>query len=249
MERPEILKKIFAPWNKTTPPPFYGVNGARCEQIQRERSGVDNRERLGTVGQLSLVPRVVPEMEVSLRYTVRAVPASPPAYGSFEGLAMPLFSQLYNFACWLAVDRTVAEDLVQETYLKAFRGFSSFQQGTNFRAWIYRILRNTFLTTQSGLKATASLDDEDDTIPEPQSPGTPESILLARDAQERIRAALEELPVHYREIILLCDLEEMSYQEISQALSIPMGTVMSRLSRARRAMRTLLTMAAEGRAR
>src|SRR5579859_1384256 len=162
---------------------------------------------------------------------------------------MPLFSQLYNFACWLAGDRAAAEDLVQEAYLKACKGFSSFQQGTNFRAWIYRILRNTFLTTQAGLKATASLDDEDEPVLEPEAAGTPESILLARDTQERIRAALEELPLHHREIILLCDLEEMSYQEISQALSIPIGTVMSRLSRARRAMRTLLTTATEGRAR
>ena len=155
---------------------------------------------------------------------------------------MPLFSQLYNFACWLAGDRAAAEDLVQETYLKSFRAFSSFQQGTNFRAWMYRILRNTFLTTQAGLKATASLDNEDEAPLEPEAGDTPESILLARDAQEKIRAALEALPVHHREIILLSDIEEMSYQEISQALSIPIGTVMSRLSRARRAMRTLLSV-------
>jgi RNA polymerase sigma-70 factor (ECF subfamily) len=177
------------------------------------------------------------------------VPPSSVAFGSFEELAMPLFSQLYNFACWLTGDRAAAEDLVQETYLKACRAFSSFEQGTNFRAWIYRILRNTFLTTQAGVKATASLDDEDQGPLEPEAADTPESILLARDAQEKIRAALEELPVHHREMILLCDLEEMSYQEISQSLGIPMGTVMSRLSRARRAMRTLLAAAAEGRAR
>ena len=200
------------------------------------------------MGQLSLVVKAVPKREDSLRYTVRAVSSSSVAFGSFEELAMPLFSQLYNFACWLAGDRTAAEDLVQETYLKGFRAFSSFQQGTNFRAWMYRILRNTFLTTQAGLKATASFDDEDEALLEPAEAHTPESILLARDAQEKIRAALEELPVHYREIILLSDIEEMSYQEISQALGIPMGTVMSRLSRARRAMRTLLTAAAEGRA-
>ncbi len=162
---------------------------------------------------------------------------------------MPLFSQLYNFACWLAVDRTVAEDLVQETYLKAFKGFSSFQQGTNFRAWIYRILRNTFLTTQAGLKAMSSLDSDEEGVPEPETRETPESILLAMHEQEKIRAALEALPVHYREIVLLCDLEEMSYQEISQALTIPMGTVMSRLSRARKAMRSLLAAEVEGRAR
>jgi RNA polymerase sigma-70 factor (ECF subfamily) len=125
--------------------------------------------------------------------------------------------------------------------LKACKGFSSFQQGTNFRAWIYRILRNTFLTTRAGLTAMASLDNDDGGPIEPESTDTPESILLARDAQDNVRAALEELPVHHREFILLCDLEEMSYQEISQALSIPVGTVMSRLLRARRAMRTVLT--------
>lgn len=190
---------------------------------------------------LTLVAKSTPRTEDSLRYTVRAVPAPSIAFGSFEELAMPLFGQLYNFACWLAADRTAAEDLVQETYLKAFRAFSSFQQGTNFRAWIYRILRNTFLTSQAGLKAVSSLDDEEDAPPEPEATDTPESILLARDRQDRIRAALEALPVHHREIILLCDLEEMSYQEISQAMAIPMGTVMSRLSRARKAMRTLLT--------
>lgn len=201
------------------------------------------------MGQLRLVVKAIPRREESLSYTVRAVPPSSVAFGSFEELAMPLFSQLYNFACWLTGDRAAAEDLVQETYLKACRAFSSFEQGTNFRAWIYRILRNTFLTTQAGMKATASLDDEDQGPLEPEAADTPESILLARDAQEKIRAALEELPVHHREMILLCDLEEMSYQEISQSLGIPMGTVMSRLSRARRAMRTLLAAAAEGRAR
>jgi RNA polymerase sigma-70 factor (ECF subfamily) len=201
------------------------------------------------VGQLALVVTANSQPENRLRYTVRAVPPSSTAYGSFEELAMPLFSQLYNFACWLAADRAAAEDLVQETYLKACKGFSSFQQGTNFRAWMYRILRNTFLTTQAGLKATASLDSEEEALPEPETTDTPESILLARVEQEKILTALEALPVHYREIVLLCDLEEMSYQEIGQALGIPMGTVMSRLSRARKAMRTLLAAGVEGRAR
>src|SRR5258705_8208619 len=82
---------------------------------------------------------------------------------SFEELAVPLFDQLYNFAHWLTRDRSEAEDLVQETYPKALRGFSSFQLGTNFRAWMYRILRNRFLTSRIGLKAasTVSLDSEE----------------------------------------------------------------------------------------
>jgi RNA polymerase sigma-70 factor, ECF subfamily len=174
---------------------------------------------------------------------------SQPAHGSFEELAMPLFSQLYNFACWLAGDRAAAEDLVQETYLKAYKGFASYRQGTNFRAWIYRILRNNFLTTQAGLSAMSSLDDDENRPPEPETSDTPESILLASREQDKIQAALEALPVHYREVILLCDLEEMTYQEISQALGIPIGTVMSRLSRARKAMRQLLTHRVEGASR
>ncbi len=160
---------------------------------------------------------------------------------------MPLFARLYNFAHWLTQDRASAEDLVQETYMKALRGFSSFQQGTNFRAWMYKILRNTFLTTQAGLKASASvsLDSGDETV-EPTVAGTPESVLLARVEQETIQNALEKLPVKFREIILLCDLEEMSYQEIAGTLGIPTGTVMSRLSRARKAMRELLATKLQG---
>jgi RNA polymerase sigma-70 factor (ECF subfamily) len=161
-------------------------------------------------------------------------------FGSFEELAMPHFARLYNFACWLTADRAAAEDLVQESYMKALKGFSSFKQGTNFRAWIYRILRNTFLTSKTGLKIAASLDDEDVAVPEPATTFTPESLLIAQLEQRAILQALEALPVNFREVILLCDLEEMSYQEIAQTLAIPIGTVMSRLSRARKAMRSLL---------
>src|SRR5580704_1671102 len=183
------------------------------------------------------------EGEPPRRYTVGAVADRIGDFGSFEELAMPHFAKLYNFAHWLTQDRAAAEDLVQETYMKALRGFSSFQQGTNFRAWMYKILRNTFLTTQSGLKAWASvsLDSEDDDKPtEPAVSDTPESVLLARVQQETIQSALESLPVKFREIVLLCDLEEMTYQEIGETLGIPIGTVMSRLSRARKAMRGLL---------
>ena len=167
----------------------------------------------------------------------------------FEQLAMPLFASLYNLAQWLTQDRSEAEDLVQETYAKALKGFDSFQPGTNFRAWMYRILRNTFLTSRTGLKAarTVPIDDEDD--PQSVSPSTtetPESILLARADQDAIQGALQALPMAYREIILLCDVEEMSYREISEALTIPMGTVMSRLARARKAMRQLLAEKVQG---
>ncbi len=152
---------------------------------------------------------------------------------------MPLFERLYNFACWLTQDRSEAEDLVQETYAKALKGFSSFQPGTNFRAWIYRILRNAFLNSRTGLKsAGATLDLENDDAALPSVNETPESILLRRSDWELVQRALEQLPIAYREVLLLCEVEEMSYQEIAAALGVPIGTVMSRLSRARQALRT-----------
>ena len=163
--------------------------------------------------------------------------------GSFEELAMPLFDRIYNFAHWLTQDREEAEDLVQETYAKALKGFRSFQQGTNFRAWIYQILRNTFLTSRTGMKAmaTVSLEMDGDEAALPAGTlaiaDTPESILLERSDRQLVQEALGRLPVPYREVLLLCEFEEMSYQEISATLAIPMGTVMSRLSRARRALR------------
>ena len=158
---------------------------------------------------------------------------------SFEELAMPLFDQLYNFAHWLTQNREEAEDLVQETYAKALKGFSSFQLGTNFRAWMYRILRNTFLTSRTGLRAAATvpLDSEEDGAELAVEDETPETILMKRTDSELVQNAIDDLPVHHREILLLCEVEEMSYQEIGELLSIPIGTVMSRLSRARKTLR------------
>jgi len=159
---------------------------------------------------------------------------------TFEELALPLFEQLYNFARWLAQDTTEAEDLVQETYAKALRGFSSFQAGTNFRAWMYRILRNSFLSSRTGLKATVVLDADNEDSLLPTEGATPESILIEQANREVVQLALSELPVHFREVLLLCEVEEMSYQEISETLAIPVGTVMSRLFRARRSLRSAL---------
>jgi len=152
---------------------------------------------------------------------------------------MPLFDQLYNFASWLTQNREDAEDLVQETYAKALKGFSSFQVGTNFRAWMYRILRNTFLTSRSGLKAasTVPLDSEDDAQELAVENETPETILMRSCSSQLVQSAIDNLPMHYREALLLCEVEEMSYQEIAETLSIPIGTVMSRLSRARHTLR------------
>lgn len=171
------------------------------------------------------------------------------AAGSFDELALPLFNSLYNFARWLTHDREEAEDLVQETYSKALKGFRSFQPGTNFRAWIFRILRNTFLTSRTGLKAGMTLSLDSDEASEsilPATTETPESLFLERADQQMVQQAIEELPVIFREVVLLCDVEEMSYQEIAETVSIPIGTVMSRLARARNALRVALAKKMQG---
>ena len=110
---------------------------------------------------------------------------------------MPLFDRLYNFAHWLTQDREEAEDLVQETYAKALKGFRSFQPGTNFRAWIYRILRNTFLTSRTGLKATATvpleLESDDEVLPWPAT--RRRAFCCSASDQQLVQEALDRLPV------------------------------------------------------
>jgi RNA polymerase sigma-70 factor (ECF subfamily) len=174
--------------------------------------------------------------------------AVPPSH-VFEELAMPLFDSLYNFAHWLTQNRDEAEDLVQETYVKALKGFSSFRLGTNFRAWMFRILRNAFLTSRTGLKATMTvpLDTDEGAVDLAVETTTPETILLDRSSEELVRGAMDQLPVNYREVLLLSEVEEMSYQEMAETLSIPMGTFMSRLSRARKALREQLRSQVQGR--
>src|ERR1700747_2384217 len=130
-----------------------------------------------------------------------------PRLAGFEELAMPLFDSLYNFASWLVHNESNAEDLVQETYLKALRGFASFQPGTNFRAWMFKILRNTFLNSCSTLdrRMTVATESEEDFPVSTASSASPESLLIERSSAEACRDAIEQLPVIFREVILLCD--------------------------------------------
>jgi RNA polymerase sigma-70 factor (ECF subfamily) len=170
---------------------------------------------------------------------------------AFEDLALPLLPALYNVASWLTQNATDAEDLVQETFLKALRGFDSFAPGSNFKAWIFRILRNTYLTSRSGLRAqrTVSLDeqlDEQDEFGPPVYPeaaidrATPEIHLIRSIDRATLHSAMEKLSAPLLEVILLCDVEEMKYKEIASVLDLPIGTVMSRIARARAALRKSL---------
>jgi RNA polymerase sigma-70 factor, ECF subfamily len=172
-----------------------------------------------------------------------------PQTTAFEDLALPLLPSLYNVAFWLSRNPTDAEDLVQETFLKALRGFTTFEPGSNFRAWIFRILRNTYLTSRTGLaaKRTVALEDElDDNRNEsgtayyPEGAidwETPERNLIRLSDRAALHAAMEKLPPPLLEVILLCDVEEMKYREIATVLDVPIGTVMSRIARARTALR------------
>ena len=160
----------------------------------------------------------------------------------FEQLALPLLPSLYNHASWLTRNHAEAEDLVQETFSKALRAFDSFQAETNFKAWIFRILRNTFLTSRTGIVTarTVFLEDLPHVLDTTDESPTPEDNLIRLDNQAALERALEQLEPALREALLLCDVEEVKYKDIALILDIPIGTVMSRISRARRALRQLL---------
>jgi len=164
---------------------------------------------------------------------------------------MPLLPSLYNVAMWLTRNANDAEDLVQETFLKALRVFASFEPGTNFKAWIFRILRNTYLTSRSGLAAfrTVALEDQFGDGEESGSRlypegaidrQTPEINLLRLSDRAAIEAAMEKLSPPLLEVLLLCDVEQMKYKEIASVLEVPIGTVMSRIARARASLRETL---------
>jgi RNA polymerase sigma factor (sigma-70 family) len=189
-------------------------------------------------------PRPCDPAALTLRPTeaLRIMSSAIDRSAAFEQLALPHFASLYNHAHWLTRNPSEAEDLVQETFTKALRAFDSFQAGTNFKAWIFRILRNTFLTTRAGIATsrTVFLEDQPDTLETTASGPTPEDILLRLDNQAAIHTALEQLQPQLREALLLCDVEEIKYKDIAVILDVPIGTVMSRISRARRTLRQLL---------
>jgi len=158
-------------------------------------------------------------------------------WATFETEAMPHVSSLFRVALWLTRDRAEAEDLLQETLMQALSSFHRFAQGTNCRAWLVSILYHM----QSKRRRTAArlhlVSDAEERIAETTAfePPTPQNL-----TDEEVLGALERLPRAFQEVVILADIEEMSYKEIASALEVPVGTVMSRISRGRKLLRAEL---------
>ena len=169
----------------------------------------------------------------------------------FAEQAMEFMPALYSAALRMTRNPSDAEDLVQETYLKAFRSFGGFEQGTNLRAWLYRILTNTFINSYRSKKrrpAETELDEGED-LHLYRRLGGLEAVLASRSAEDElmdwftdaeVKNALEALPENFRIPVLLADVEGFSYKEIAEMLEIPIGTVMSRLHRGRKSLQKQL---------
>ena len=162
----------------------------------------------------------------------------------FEQLMLPHMNAAYNLARWLMRNDSNAEDVVQEAYLRAFRFFDGFQ-GEDGRAWLLAIVRNTCRTAlqKSGTEAKNTEFQEEIHLVDEAST---ETHLLRQDNIDSVRWCIEHLPPDYREVVVLRELQQMSYKEIASAISVPPGTVMSRLARARARLQDCLILRIPG---
>ncbi len=161
---------------------------------------------------------------------------------NFEQAVMPHLDAAYNLARWLMRNQQDAQDVAQEAYLRAFRFFPGFRGG-DARAWLMKIVRNTcysWLQSNRPLQEAAEFD-ENFFPPDSRTPN-PEEVALQSDSDSLVREALEKLPPNFREVLVLRELEGMSYREIAEITGMPAGTVMSSLSRARGRLREVLTV-------
>jgi RNA polymerase sigma-70 factor, ECF subfamily len=176
----------------------------------------------------------------------------------FAEEAMPYMGSLYSAALRMTRSAADAEDLVQETYLKAYRAFGSFQEGTNLKSWLYKILTNTFINSYRSRRrrpVETDLDDVEDLYLYRRLGGlqgaavgrSAEDLVLDQFSEADVKGAVESLPEPFRLVVVLSDIEGFSYKEIAEILEIPIGTVMSRLHRGRRALQKALVEYAEAR--
>ena len=163
--------------------------------------------------------------------------AADQAWASFESEALPHVDRLFRLAMWFERNRSEAEDLVQETMMQALQSFHRFQPGTNCRAWLTTILQHVRSNRRRARGRSPVVDDPDDRIAQttPFVPPVPQQL-----TDEDLLGALGRIPAPFQEVIVLCDVEELTYKEIADALAIPLGTVMSRLHRGRALLRAEL---------
>jgi RNA polymerase sigma-70 factor, ECF subfamily len=176
-------------------------------------------------------------------------PAASELLERFERDVLPLLPGLYGAALRMTRNPADAEDLLQETTLRAYRGFASFEEGTNLKAWLYRILTNSFINTYRKRQREPQTVDGPDDLDEwflfdrlgsrSVEPSAEEDV-LERIPDAEVKAALESIPENFRMAVLLADVEGFSYKEIAEIMDVPIGTVMSRLHRGRKALEKAL---------
>jgi RNA polymerase sigma-70 factor (ECF subfamily) len=170
---------------------------------------------------------------------------------TFAEQAMPFMDGLFGAAMRMTRNRADAEDLVQDAYLRAYRGFGGFEQGTNLKAWLYRILTNAFINSYRAKQRRpdeADFDEVEDLylyrrlggLEAARAPRSAEDELMDWFSEAEVKQAVDDLPENFRMAVLLADVEGFSYKEIAEILDIPIGTVMSRLHRGRKALEKAL---------
>lgn len=167
----------------------------------------------------------------------RAPAADDHAWAAFEAEALPHVDRLLRLALWFERNRAEAEDVMQETMIQALQSFHRFQPGTNCRAWLVTILQHVRSNRRRARQRSLLVEDPDDRIAHTTAfvPPVPHDL-----TDEDLLGALRRLPAKFQEVIVLCDVEEMTYKEIADALTVPLGTVMSRLHRGRALLRNEL---------
>jgi RNA polymerase sigma-70 factor (ECF subfamily) len=172
----------------------------------------------------------------------------------FEREALPHMDALYNFALRMTGDPDEADDLLQETYLKAYRFFDKFEKGTNCKAWLFRIMKNSFINIYRKVTKEPDKVDYDDVEEfyhsiraESADSNDLQEKLFSNLLDDDVSRALESLPEEFRTVVILCDIEEFTYEEIADFVECPIGTVRSRLHRGRKMLRAKLTRYAKNR--